>query len=78
MYLQTTAQRSIDAFKNEVAKRINDISADIDKATEGDITKELSDSLEVLKQAKADVDKTIHSNSKKNKVTPKAKEKTDK
>lgn len=77
MYLQTTAQRSIDAFKNEVMKRINDISADIDKATEGDITKELSDSLEVLKQAKADVDKTIHSNSKKNKAVPKAKEKTD-
>ena len=76
MYLQTTAQRSIDAFKNEVMKRINDISADIDKATEGDITKELSDSIEVLKQAKADVDKTIHSNSKK-KVIPKAKEKTD-
>ena len=76
MYLQTTAQRSIDAFKNEVMKRIDDIGADIDKATKGDITKELSDSLEVLKQAKADVDKTIHSNNnKKNEVIPK--EKTD-
>lgn len=70
MYLQTTAQRAIETFKTEVVKRINDIGADIDKVTEGDITKELSDSIEVFKQAKADVDKTINSTSNK-------KEKTD-
>lgn len=69
MYLQTTAQRAIEAFKNEISKRIDDIGADIDKVTEGDVTKELSESIEVLKQAKADVDKTINSTSTKEEKT---------
>lgn len=72
MYMQTSAQRAIEAFKSEVLKRVDDIGADIDKATEGDVTKELSDSIELLKQAKKDVDNTI--NDKKKVVKDKDKE----